>query len=405
LGILGLLTVIALGFASTALLNNSLSKNVMNTAYARSLAKNLALTQAIYIIKQKEIDGGFVDYRNIYSWGPDSDDNSKKHKDFLWRLDYSDSGVQMFRYEPDKTANNPANNVRWQYVKDSGGKLIGRYAYVVVPDRGRIDPSVNIGRNDAIDSTTIKKPENRIPLGITAGGLTDAYTNNFRWMTYREIIKKASISDAFYTFEYDGISPSLTMKSPEAFWKDGKLYSRFNMNRSDWDTMTVKKLCGIKDDDSYKAWSEFPEEQTFIPWLQDMCKKSDALKTQAFQIAANIIQYNLPDTAETLADGPADWLSSTSESHPTYAGIGRHPMLNEIGFLIRVRTEVEYKEEDPPDADHITVTYTPIYYITVDVGAELIYPFGAAEGLENSVIKFSGTKNSDSVPNMVMKFN
>jgi len=43
LGILGLLTVMALGFASTALLNNSLSKNVMNIAYARSLAKNLAL--------------------------------------------------------------------------------------------------------------------------------------------------------------------------------------------------------------------------------------------------------------------------------------------------------------------------------------------------------------------------
>ena len=85
LGILGLLTVMALGFASTALLNNSLSKNVMNIAYARGLAKNLALTQAMYIIRDKEIrsNGGLVDYRNVYSWGTDT--NSVNHKDFLWK--------------------------------------------------------------------------------------------------------------------------------------------------------------------------------------------------------------------------------------------------------------------------------------------------------------------------------
>ena len=147
LGILGLLTVMALGFASTALLNNSLSKNVMNIAYARGLAKNLALTQAMYIISQKEIDsnGGSMDYRKVYSWGTDG--NSANNKDFLWKLDHTeagDTGVQIYKYEPDQTAANPANNVRWQYVKDSSGKIIGRYAYVVVPNKGRIDPSATV---------------------------------------------------------------------------------------------------------------------------------------------------------------------------------------------------------------------------------------------------------------------
>ena len=406
LGILGLLTVIALGFASTALLNNSLSKNVMNDAYARGLAKNLALTQVMYVINHGISPDDFFDYRNVYTWGTDA--NSANNKDFLWKLDYSDAGVQLFKYEPDKSANNPANNVRWQYVTDTTSptaKIIGRYAYIVVPDKGRIDPSVNLGKDDDIDSTSIKKQENRIPLGVSAGSLADAY-DKFRWMTYREIIKKASISEAFYAFEFDGISPSLTMKSPEAFWKDGKLYSRFNMNRSDWDTITPENLCGVG-----KTLAEFPAEQEFIPWLKDMYDYTGSdLKKQALQIAANIIQYNLPGTAETIADGPADWLSSTSESHPTYAGIGRHPMLNEIGFLVRVKTDVtaEFVSQDT-EAGTITYKYTPIYYITVDAGAELIYPFGPAPtgGMPDSEIRFSGTEykeGSITVNNMILRF-
>ena len=382
LGILGLLTVMALGFASTALLNNSLSKNVMNTAYARGLAKNLALTQAMYIISQKEIDGGFVDYRKIYTWGTDT--NSTNHKDFLWKLDYSDAGVQMFKYEPDKTANNPANNVRWQYVKDSGGKLIGRYAYVVIPNKGRIDPSVNIGQlaSKASEAPTaqpalfaatateddLKKQQTFIS---PVAGSNKCYTafNNFRWMTFRELIRKAEISNAFYMFQYNGVAPSLAMKSPEAFWKDGELYSRFNMNRSDWNTMTAKTLCGIKNDDSYEEWAVFPDEQKFIPWLQDMCKKSDDLKTKALQIAANIIQYNRP-AGQTVSDKPdSDWLTDP----PSYVGVGRHPMLNEIGFSVRIKADcTSNKISDDPEIWE----YEPMYIITIDNGTELVYPFG-----------------------------
>jgi len=417
LGILGLLTVMALGFASTALLNNSLSKNVMNNAYARGLAKNLALTQAMYIISQKEIDsnGGLVDYRNIYTWGTDT------NKDFLWKLDYTEAGVpgvQIYKYEPDQNTSdkpryNPANNVRWQYVKDSTSptnKIVGRYAYVVIPNKGSVDPSVNIGRDDEINNTTIKNCESRIPLGITVNNLSDAYNNtpnNFRWMTYLEMIKKSAISDASYSdwFQYNGIRPSLAMKSPEGFWKDDILYSRFNMNRSDWATMTVDKLCGIKSKSTsgsgttyeYETLKEFPEEQTFIPWLQDMHKKSDPLKLQAHQIAANIIQYNLSADQPTVSDS-ADWLTDT----PSYAGIGRHPMLNEIGFLIRVRTEVEYTTPTTTD-ETITCRYTPIFYITIDSAAELIYPFGQARNLKDSEINFSGIKDG-SLDNLLLKF-
>lgn len=395
LGILGLLTVMALGFASTALLNNSLSKNVMNSAYARGLAKNLALTQVMYIISQKEIDsnGGFVDYRKVYTWGTDA--NSTNHKDFLWKLDYAaaqyqnDPGVQIYKYEPDKAASNPANNVRWQYVKDTNNKLIGRYAYVVIPDKGRLDPSVNLGRlaseasaaspaaatfSNVSTQSDLKQLETLVrsnPGSVDTSAWNSAFSNSnkFRWATYRELIKKVAAVDAFYMFQYNGITPSLTMKSPEAFLKNGELYSRFNMNRSDWNTMTAKKLCGIKDDDSYEEWAVFPDEQKFIPWLQDMCKKSDDLKTKALQIAANIIQYNRP-AGQSVSDKPdSGWLTDP----PSYVGVGRHPMLNEIGFSVRIKADcTSNKISDDPEIWE----YEPMYIITIDNGTELVYPFG-----------------------------
>ena len=42
LGILGLLTVMALGFASTALLNRKIADNTSSADYARHIAKNIA---------------------------------------------------------------------------------------------------------------------------------------------------------------------------------------------------------------------------------------------------------------------------------------------------------------------------------------------------------------------------
>ncbi|MBR4663620.1 MAG: hypothetical protein IKO93_07080, partial [Lentisphaeria bacterium] len=411
LGILGLLTVMALGFASTALLNNSLSKNVMNNAYARSLAKTLALTQAMYIITDKEIrsNGGFVDYRNVYIWGTDT--NSSNHKDSLWKLDYTDAGVQIYKYEPDKTSDNPANNVRWQYVKDTSAtpKIIGRYAYVVIPDRGRIDPSINIGRtasnsssaslttepfSSVSSSDNLKKLETLI--SPPSAKWNSAY-NTFRWMTFRELLKKASDisndNDKKFLFQYKGVNPSLAMKSPEAYWKEGILYSRFNMNRSDWTTtMTAEKLCGVGE-----TLAVFPNKQTFIPWLKEMYSNSSTQK-QALQIAANIIQYqraepNSVDVAKskTVSDQAGDW-SNTDNEAPQYAGIGRHPMLNEIGFRVKVKGGVDVTSVNLGTEEDPVYEYTPWYVITVERGVELICPFfkPTSSDINNSFIKFSG---------------
>ena len=76
LGILGLLTVIALGFASTALLNNKLAQNVSGDSYAKSLAKNLALARVIALINYKGNDWEF-DFSRFYSKETASDASGK----------------------------------------------------------------------------------------------------------------------------------------------------------------------------------------------------------------------------------------------------------------------------------------------------------------------------------------
>ena len=210
--------------------------------------------------------------------------------------------------------------------------------------------------------------------------------------------------------------------SPEAFWidtdQDGKkskdeLFLRFNMTREWTGTKEeVNQLIGEGADTS-DANIKYPADPSstktsipFIPWLKywtysvpDTDWTADIMKKQ---IAANIIQYNLPGPTEidpstskpypTVSDQSGDWLTNP----PTYAGIGRHPMLNEIGFLVRLKAEVipEFVSKDD-EAGTITYKYQPIYYMTLDTGAELIYPFGPASGLKDSTISF---------PDMTLRF-
>ncbi|MBQ9337070.1 MAG: hypothetical protein IJS14_07240 [Lentisphaeria bacterium] len=432
LGILGLLTVLALGFASTALLNNSISKNVMNDAYARTLARNLALTQAIYVIDQKaiEADRRFVDYRKIYTYG--TEDYSTL-KDFLWKLDCSFSGkssdgkdlsTSIYTYTPDDTASNPANHVRWQYVKDSNPdpdkkKILGRYAYVVIPEKGGICPSINTGA--AVPTTAnftedvIKSLEKYVSMCTTTKG--DMANTSTRWMSYGELIAKCQWSATsatqkrYYTnmFKHYGITPALAVKTPEAYWDtdgDGKLklYSRFNLNQGAdyWapggeDDITPEKLCGVGTTlKEFKNGDGEFQRQECIPWLKKMYD-NEPTRNQALQIAANIIQYNRASTADSVSN-LSDWLADDGSddgdenSHVKYIGIGRHPMLNELGFMVHVKAAVEavLVSEDPENSK-ATYTYTPKYYVTLTNGAELLYQCGLVSALTKvSEVTFGG---------------
>ena len=123
LGILGLLTVMALGFASTALLNRKIADNTSSADYARHIAKNIAFARAKWVIKNNLIAD------SVYSSGS----IGGSEEDFLHKMDTVLDGVELYRVTNDSGTIQP-NTARWQYVKDADGKIVGRYAFAIVPE-------------------------------------------------------------------------------------------------------------------------------------------------------------------------------------------------------------------------------------------------------------------------------
>ena len=403
LGILGLLTVMALGFASTALLNRKVAENSSVQTYARNIARNIALPRALFALRKG------VPYGKIHS----SDTNTDQ--DFLWKLDTlldSKRGPVIY-YSTSTESGSTAYTTpaKWQYIhapeklkaSDPKEPIIGRFAYVSFPDHGRMDPSVNLGSIDADKRYGSTEKELSLPIGSTDWNaqLKGKLENSNRWQSFNEIFSFLNIADSgsddSRSMYQDGIGMNLSPAS-ETFWvdlnKDGKqtrneMFLRFNMTR-DWTSTTVDQLIGEGAEPLTLAYNpDKKASNTFIPWLKyaNFSSDSDTNTRMKKQIAANIIQYNRAANDYTVTDksNTADWLTDP----PSYAGIGRHPMLNEIGFLVRARAEVTTQLISETETQK-EIKYTPKYYITLDAGAELIYPFGKAESMLPAKISFSG---------------
>lgn len=163
LGILGLLTVMALGFASTAMLNQKIASNSADVSSARMLAQigvQRALTAvALYTADAANNAVGFSDiFSREYN---DGKEGNKNTCDFIWKLTTKINDLPLYELPVDY---DNESGVTWQYVTDpsdtTNNTLIGRYAYVVVPYYGALDPSVNYGQSFGTDSTA--NPDNKL---------------------------------------------------------------------------------------------------------------------------------------------------------------------------------------------------------------------------------------------------
>ena len=157
-------------------------------------------------------------------------------------------------------------------------------------------------------------------------------------------------------------------------------YPRFNLNRSDWDSLTPEDL--VNPDNLSKgnaiAW--------LVNWTHSRGDDWDD-KTMAKQIAANIIQYCKDENAVTVTDLPSESESEWSpDNFPKYAGVGRHPMLNEIGVKLNIKADAG---EQPVGTDETMTTYEPRYTIAANIGAELIDIFGLSS-YKDAEVSFYG---------------
>ena len=130
LAMLSLLLIMAIGFATSSIFEQKAAYNSSNTTSARLLCQT-ATTRVLYLLYQQiSLYGETLDY-SYDNWTVNKGD-----KDMLDHLTTNIASAPIYTY-------NTSHPVTWEYIKTNDGttdRLIGRFAYVVVPIGG-INPA------------------------------------------------------------------------------------------------------------------------------------------------------------------------------------------------------------------------------------------------------------------------
>lgn len=389
LGILGLLTVMALGFASTAMLNQKIASNSAGASSARMLAQvgvQRALTAvALYTADAANNAVGFSDiFSREYGSGKTGNQNTC---DFIWKLTTKINDIPLYELPVDY---DNKSGVTWQYVTDpsdtTNNTLIGRYAYVVVPYYGALDPSVNYGQSFT-DSTA--NPDNKLftvynidmDKGISKGlkdtfgitslektdgaiktSLDDVYGKRFYDLSdyVKHILYDKSWGEAtgfenmlkrmklfYYLKNIFAVNP---YAYPEAYWidcdktgSDQKRASDHYLHRlsldalvTDWEGVSdgnyASKIDSLTNADNITSlqYSSTAPGVSPLPWLaawqgpesSDLESANWTADLQKKQIAANLIQYNLGADKPSVSNVATNAFSDTDVKGPELEYLG-----------------------------------------------------------------------------------
>ena len=437
LGILGLLTVMALGFASTAMLNRKIADNNANIQGARFLART-GLERVIGGLQAgKNADNIFSKTLKNAS-GTDSEEY--RSADWMWKLDTRLDGYTIFELSDNY---NPDTDVSWQYVRDPlsthspNKEILGRFAYITAVDKGKLDPSVHFGKSlDASEDVSAgRKGKNEWEINLADGvrdysvdpdklrsPLKNATTDTNsprRWADMSEVFETlGTLTTDQKTSLKNALATKLSPDS-EAFWLDmnnneikdnEEFFHRFNIGprsyfaesdtdaASEWDEAKFDNadilFADAKNYSVNIAGNATGEPDTGgIPWLKYWSHSQGdwTAEVMAKQIAANIIQYNRNQDSVTVSDVQDDWAATGTASEPTYAGLGRHPYINEVGASLRI-TFVLTKEGNDTDGYVYSYTYTP----ELNCGIELIDIYGlTADEKKDYEVYFYGKYSFD----------
>ena len=142
LGILGLMTVLALTFASVSMTSQQTAKNATNKASARFLASSIPAHIASLLYQDAYFTVANTPERAhmpLYS----KTQSGTKSYDWIWKLAIRDASLKSAIYEMDApNYATPEQNPTWQYIsrkEDGEDKIVARIAYVAVPSEALID--------------------------------------------------------------------------------------------------------------------------------------------------------------------------------------------------------------------------------------------------------------------------
>jgi len=390
---LSLLMILALSFTMDSMFEQKAAYNSASTSSSGFMGQ-AQLKQVLLLMKEGEAN--FDSTGMLYSRDSGSTSDTDMLKDKL-----PVSGVLL----EDDGCFNPAVVVNWNYVKDVDGKIIGRTAFVVVPeDKIPLDSLLSSTYDETLDAEyRIGKDVSEINVNATISSATTTIINVFNWEEDKPVIGEG-FTGGGYTgswSSYDAILTSIkavttltaaqegeiennlsltTVKDEEAFWMDlntdieidnNETYKRFDLTR-DWDTAdNTADVAFIKDkilltttgtspDVDMEPWDDTDSTASSkgLPWLACFGYKTDgtedttlkatftSVKDRRLQIAANLKDYCDTDSRPTSDIDPVTW-STTGTTAPTYTGNEKTPYINKIG--IRVAAEQDQSGTDPYD--------------------------------------------------------
>ena len=367
LGILALISIMALFFVATSITNRKTARNYNELTSARMLAQS-AVNRAIAAMKKNsgDLSKDFSYVNSQCSAYAQSDIESRE--DLVSLLPTVVGGVSYFSEADYEDAINDTPS--WQYIPtdaSSDTQIIGRIAFITIADNGKIMPTAgvdsgwnvynyNLTHNPDINAVTEYDspssdnsaindapatsigPNGEKLIGRPGVSVSEIWLGNdsFSSLLSNNDLKKLSSEEAipagkmpkngwgssdvffdllninnendkeeFLTYFTFGNPPD-----PEAFWIDAnldeikiesELFHRFNLQRTDWDSITVNSIVNTSSIEYNSA--DDGNIQTSIPWLKNWTLTGDYITENAwkYQIAANLIDYCDADI-ETTSD-------------------------------------------------------------------------------------------------------
>ncbi|MBN1864269.1 MAG: hypothetical protein JW808_05155, partial [Victivallales bacterium] len=236
----------------------------------------------------------------------------------------------------------------WRYVTIGDGSdkiIIGRTAYVIIDESGKLDPN-EIAVSGQDESSLKSRPGAEVSeINLTGAGVSPAsaralgYDNaggerpsDAKWFSWPHIIKSCT---AMSQSEIDAYTGSIFPYSYdiEACWIDidkngqydsGEDFHRFNLARTDWDSLTVDDILA---EPTLFSTDDTTHDGDGIKWLNDFTESGDfpTVSARRRQIAANLLDYCDSDSTPRT-----DYNPLAASIPPSYVGLENTAYINEI---------------------------------------------------------------------------
>ncbi|HRR28570.1 MAG TPA: hypothetical protein P5270_04345 [Victivallales bacterium] len=418
LGILAFLLVLALGFASSAITQKKAAGNYASAALARILASS-AVDKCIAGLAFYTDNVSTAAFDVMLSHEENDPNGNNKTFDYLYRASTIQNDITYFEWNSSSYNKNDADAFHWQYVYNGASgadeRIIGRYAYVVIPSGGKLNPGYCVSHQNTYQDGTARdesnlgaaesrvgKNVNEIRIGKLYSSLPGTYltstdvknmsttlaggflTDGSAWADtdtfISNIIGIGSETKKMYWNEWFAVN---NMVDNEQFWIDsnnnklqeaGEFYHRFNIARTDWpdNSSGATNADNINFINNYilhdpSVWAAANSDGDGIPWIKYWQENSGNWPdpaTKAKQIAANLLDYCDADTDATRDNDDA----------PTFVGLEKCPYINEV--MLKFEGVVTESDNGDGTSDY-TYSITPTAYVEVcDMNSDNLAAWG-----------------------------